>query len=253
MKIHPFSILLPLLAAAFFLTACEDDEPVVPDSNIEQASDPVADGPIYDKRYCEVLLASLEGTQVKLDAYNSVECNECPAEQWDTLDMMVLARENNALMAIPNGPRFFTMDSVSSSENAESCAFTFGDIDMTYVASIYLDGVSDITSGVQAYAPSSVARQNVWHFRAGREVFLLENDQNECFIMQSYNHMVDSTLRMSNLRTLGDKLVNLPAGWSYRTDTLEADLDLNAPNFVATIMNDELDNVYQMLHNGCLN
>jgi hypothetical protein len=64
------------------------------------------------------------------------------------------------------------------------------------------------------------------------------------YVMQAYAQILDPTLTIGKLRTLGRRL-DLPAGWRYRTRRLTHDLALGA-NGTATIVQDELQNTYQL-------
>jgi hypothetical protein len=68
------------------------------------------------------------------------------------------------------------------------------------------------------------------------------------YLMQAYSQIVDPTLTLGALRTLGSRL-KLPAGWSYRTRKLRHDRSLRTAGD-ATIVQDELMNTYQLERKG---
>ena len=61
--------------------------------------------------------------------------------------------------------------------------------------------------------------------------------------MQSYAQIIDKTLTYEQLPSLASKL-NLPAGWTYSTQTPEQDFELIATG-IAYVVNDDLANSYQ--------
>ena len=66
------------------------------------------------------------------------------------------------------------------------------------------------------------------------------------YIMQAYSQIKDPNLQLTDLDGLGDRLA-LPKGWTYRTRTLDAPLDVVSQDGVATVIQDELQNTYQKL------
>jgi hypothetical protein len=70
-------------------------------------------------------------------------------------------------------------------------------------------------------------------------------------MMQAYSQIVNKQLQLEDLETLGTQLA-LPAGWSFETFVLESDFDLPSDNGIATVVQDELRNTYQLLHLGCI-
>ena len=65
---------------------------------------PVA-GPLFNRRYCEILLVSEAGEALEARVYNSLGLNNCPQAEWDALDLDTIAIEQEALLAARNGPR----------------------------------------------------------------------------------------------------------------------------------------------------
>ena len=208
------------------------------------------DGLYYHLRYCEVLMGSLSGSSVQADVYNTLFCNSCPQEAWDTIDYASIAAEYNVLMALENGPRYWVLDSIDGSQNpsGEHCGDTVGGLPMTLVASVTVDPGN---VGNPYYIPTTVARTTVYHFNKGREVYQLRSATDSCYIMQSYSLQNDSTLELSVLPGLSQRLT-LPVGWSFNTHILNSKFELSSENGEATIVSDDLRNTYQYLHTGCL-
>jgi len=63
--------------------------------------------------------------------------------------------------------------------------------------------------------------------------------------MQSYSQIVDPSLSLGQLKSLGGRLA-LPQGWEYRSRVLKEDLVLKAKG-TATIIQDDLTNTYQLV------
>lgn len=209
-----------------------------------------SDGSFYQLRYCEILIASANNGQIQADVYATLGCNMCPQEDWEALDFDSIAAEYNALMVIENGPRYWVLDSIDGSDNPVGtlCGTTFGNIDMTLVASVLVPGGG---GGNAAYTPTTVDRTTIYHYNAGREVYQLKSASDSCYIMQSYTSLVDSTLELSDLTELGQQL-SLPTDWTFTSHTLDSKLEVSTINGQATVVTDELRNTYQLLNNGCL-
>ncbi|MEL6972529.1 MAG: hypothetical protein AAFO02_20350, partial [Bacteroidota bacterium] len=88
-------------------------------------------------------------------------------------------------------------------------------------------------------------RTTTYTYSAGNEVYKLINPQGEEYIMQSYSRKIDQNQSMDDLATLGDRL-NLPTGWSFQTEVLQADF-LLVTEGLAFVITDDFDNAYQKI------
>ncbi|GIQ83959.1 hypothetical protein KIPB_005366, partial [Kipferlia bialata] len=124
----------------------------------------------------------------------------------------------------------------------------FGDLQMQYCADINLK-LWDMF-GDTYYTEKTVERDTEYMWYEGARVFELthtsEGAEPVVYRMQAYTQMVDADLTFDGLSTLGDKL-SLPVGWSYTTRILEKEEKLGSPGGRAIIVQDELQNTYQML------
>lgn len=191
-------------------------------------------------RYCEILAVLNEGG-FRADVYGTQGLNECPAEQWEALDPEALLQELSALAIVMNGPRHWLIDSVTAFSEIGETRF-FGELEMRKIASVELSP-SDLSQ--EPYVERSVARDTEFIFDAGSEVYELTAPSGEVYVMQSYALIVDSTLDESALPTLGERL-QLPEGWTYRTRIVETDYIVVDQNGIATVIQDELQNTYQL-------
>jgi len=207
-------------------------------------------GFLYNFRYCEVLLISLEGDQNRADVYNSGGLNDCPQEQWEELDALAIASAHGAATALLNGPRFFVLDwiinnGIAQDEDIEQPVETFGQIEMRLAASVLVPS-GNIGDGGAVYRVSNVSRNTVFQYVAGRRVYELQDLDGQRYMMQSFSRAVDEDLQLSELATLGDRL-ELPQRWSFRTHVLAALFDLPTVNDIADVVTDDLLNTYQRI------
>ena len=170
---------------------------------------------IRNRGYGEVLLA-FAGPPLRVEVDNSFLLNECPDQLWRALDATALARENEASVAILNGPRFWLMDGIAK-----------------------VDGTLDRV----AYTVRHAIRGAAWYFDAGSDVHELVTDRGEVFVVQAYCVGVDTTLTLESLRDL-DRRLELPDGWIYRTRSLSDELVIDTTVGVASVLPDELENTY---------
>jgi hypothetical protein len=188
-------------------------------------------------RYCEVVLARPGDGGIEAEVYNTLGLSECPEAAWQALDARALAAEAGALMAVLNGPRYWLLDGFTNSEVLDPAVRTFGCLPMRLGGRVVLAGPA------MPYAPLTVRRDTTFVFAAGRAVYELVDPEGGVWIMQSYSAQVVPQTE-AELATLGARLA-LPAGWSFRTRTLEAELLVTARGGLATVTQDELQNTYQ--------
>jgi hypothetical protein len=200
---------------------------------------------LFDSRYCEVLLADVEGDSAIVNVFNTVGLNECPSELWDALDTDEIAEEQDVFMAVLNGPRFWTVDGAAGGDAATGETEDFGGIEMQKVAEIQLPLAIalELLDRADPYVEFVVDRDNAWIFNAGREVYELINPDGEAYVMQTYSHQVDDTLASADLPSLGERL-QLPAGWTFRARVVPSELVVQATG-QAIVTQDELRNTYQ--------
>ena len=191
-------------------------------------------------RYCEVLAVVNDGG-FRADVYGTQGLNECPPSQWEALDPEEIREDLDALSVLMNGLRFWLIDSVTSFSEPGEIQF-FGELEMRLLASVALS-TGDLTQG--AYQERSVSRDTEFVFVAGSEVYELIAPDGKVYVMQSYAQIVEDTLDEAALPSLGEELA-LPDGWIYRTRILDEDYVVVDQDGIATVVQDELQNTYQL-------
>ncbi len=106
--------------------------------------------------------------------------------------------------------------------------------------------------GSSAYKPTTVARKSQMGFVKGKPVFILDDPEGNPWVMQAYSLIVDPNLTYDALASLGSKL-KLPPGWKFRVKVLDEDLTIRAVNGIAHIMQDDLENIYDLCGGGSSN
>ena len=195
---------------------------------------------LHDARYCEII--ELEGAPPTATAtvWNTIGLNRCPAVWWDAFDAPSLATEMGATAVVLNGPRRFLMDSVTAGAGRVR---SFHGQRLRKVATIPIRTAAELQQ--TPYADRTVVRDNVWRWRGGRVVHELVAPGGDVYVMQSYSQIRDPNLGIGQLRHLGRRL-EPPPGWRYRVRRLKRDLAVGVKGGKATIVQDELQNTYQL-------
>jgi pimeloyl-ACP methyl ester carboxylesterase len=209
-------------------------------------------GPLFNFRYCEILLVYPEDGALEAEVWGTQGVNDCPQALWDGIDFVDIAAEYDALLAINNGPRYFVVDlSLGGSlgtPDGEPQRRDYGGLTMQLLAASVTIGTppAGAGSGANRYAPASVARSNTWVLNPGRRIYELMDVSGQRWVMQSFSQAVDPEQSLDDLLTLGDRL-DLPSGWTWATRVLSSPLEVRTVDGVAQVLQDELANTYQLL------
>ena len=228
------------LSALLFMLHCSACGGAESADAAEGAVDPAGQD-VRGARYCEVLLAYQEGTDLRIDVYNTFGLNDCPAEAWDSLDPAQIQEEHEASRVILNGPRRWIIDGFVNSELLDPTPVSFGGIEMRKAGELSLP-LSEASS--MPYVTRSITRNTTYVFDAGKSVYELMDPADQTFVMQSFS-LEQADLSEGDLAGLGEQL-DLPAGWTFRARELSEEMRVTAVNGVATVVQDELENTYQL-------
>lgn len=261
------TLVLPLAVLAL-LAACSDDgsgssappattAPAAGDASAAATASPGGDptdggvrldvGDQLTERYCEVLTVTTTDDGVQAQVWGSQALNDCPQEGIDAIDPEAAAAQAGADLAIVNGPRFWTLDAIVANELAGSGEVqTFGGVEMRSIAIVELNPEA---SARTPYTETSVVRDTEFVFDPGTEVYELTGPDGSTYVMQSYTVEVDPALTAADLPGLGDRL-QLPEGWAFSTRVLVEELAVEDLDGIATVIQDELHNTYQLRQRG---
>jgi len=198
---------------------------------------------VRGRRYCEVLAGGRVMLHAHLDVYNTIGLNDCPQELWAKLDRAQLKAELDVDRVFLNGPRYWLVDAFQGSNFLDPTPRTFGGIPMRKAGELDIP-LLEVASFSKLYTEHEVERDTTWVFSAGKAVYELVSPQKKVYDMQSYS-VQKAPLTEESLAGLGSRL-KLPEGWVFRSRVLTADLRVTAVEGVATILQDELGNTYQL-------
>lgn len=198
---------------------------------------------VRGQRYCEVLVGKLDGSVVHVEVYNTFLLNDCPEDAWKALDPAQIKADQGADAIVLNGPRYWLMDSFVNSKLIDTTPVTFGSLEMRLSGELDVP-LSEAMGGEKAYKTRTVARATTFVYDAGKPVYELVDPQGQIYDMQSYSvqHVMQTE---ASLEDLGATLT-LPSGWQLRSRTLDAPLSVTAVNGMATIVQDDVANTYQL-------
>lgn len=207
----------------------------------EAAKKPLSLKNMFDSRYCEIFgvnPAPAGGFSVKI--FNSVGLGKCPEAQWAALDFEAIAASEGWLIAAPNGPRHWLMDTIIGAKPTNPK--NFGGIKMRQVATL-----ESATLSPPPFTQFDIARKNTWVFKKGRTIYTLTDPFGNEFVMQAYTKTVDPSLNPKTLKNLASNpTAAIPAGWTFKATKLKRPLSLKASGS-ATIIRDGVRSVYQQV------
>jgi len=193
--------------------------------------------------YCEVLVVGTSGVTVAVDIYNTIGLGNCPLGEWGKLSSDALVREMGAQYVLLNGPRYWTVDGAEGAEPVEKNLRRFGEVSVRKAGHVELSIFSAISLN-NKYTARPLQRRAVWSYAAGRKVYELVEPSGRVWIMLA--HTKDAGTSEGALETLGSRL-RMPGGWSYRARVLDKELRVGSPDGSTEVVQDELENTYQLL------
>jgi len=198
---------------------------------------------LYNRRYCEIFVATRHLARVDARVYNTLGLNDCPAVLWSRIDAGALKAQLKAVYVYKNGPRYFLMDSSAYSVPGEPA--TFDGLAMRQVASIAVSPFALLgTPKRRPYSETTIKRTTRWIFNSGRRIYELVAPDGRRYVMQSYSQIVDPNLNLQKLAALAPRM-RLPAGWTYRSSILAKRLELATVNGEAHVIQDDFEDTYQ--------
>lgn len=197
------------------------------------------------KRYCEILLLQLVDGRLNADVWNTFGLNECPQAAWDGIDMAAVKTERGVLAALRNGPRYWLMDAIEKRPGGERQLTTFGTVEMFHAATVDLGAPPP---NLAPYTERRVARETVFEYAKGAEVYELVTLDGTVYVMQAWSQQANPNQTEASLKSLASTL-KPPDGWQYRVRTLDSVWRVTTPTGDAAVVQDEFMNTYQRIDN----
>jgi hypothetical protein len=231
-----------LASAIAFASAAGAEDAAAPVKGVEK--DGIVTVDTWNARYCEFLVIKGSVLKFEADVYNTLTLNTCPQSDLEAVDVDAVKAAFGARAVFKNGPRYWVVSALSSHATSHAAPVaTFGDLEARLV------GVVQLPFGMhrapEPYHDTTIKRDTRYGYPAGRPVFILDDPKGGAWVMQAYSQIVDPTLSLDDLAGLGARL-KLPAGWSFRTETLDHDLAVQPVDGIARIVQDDLENTYDL-------
>ncbi|MEO1171205.1 MAG: hypothetical protein AAFX94_04020, partial [Myxococcota bacterium] len=160
--------------------------------------------------------------------------------EWEALDFEAIQAEYEAFFINPNGPRAGITDFGGEFEGLADDVRVYGELEMQLVSTI--PAFDPSTGGGGGYTLSVIDQTSVKGYDAGSEVYELITDEGKLFTMVTVD--LNNVLDLSELPGVGERLDNLPEGWTWRTTVLDAERRIEVDGNLESIQ-DELGNTYQ--------
>jgi len=244
MKTRIFFSIISTFVLALFLAGCA----TLPKDDVQLTE--VKFDHLMGSRYTEILLVFGDAVTKDFTAgvYNTVGLNganpagggdSSPAVILDKIDMEKVKKDNDALKAIKNGARFWTVDHVGVKAGQER---DFQGLKARWV--MWFPIPAALVEGKEhPYSIMTAKRDTSMSIDKGSRVYILETAQGDTFVMKSASLIVDPKQKLEDLKDLGSRL-KLPAGWKFRTLILEQDLVFMTDNGKTNITQDDIGNTY---------
>lgn len=252
-----------VLGAAFFVAAAaliwqqasDDDRAAEPAPAADPAADEVAGSDaatdrvllegLRGERYCEILAVTSDDGSNIAEVWNTIELNDCPDAAWDAIDMGQVATDLGVDLAIRNGPRLWSIDSIEKvTDGEEAPVREFGGVEMRVVATV--DIGPSLAEAAARYEVREVDRRTVFTWDGDRPVGVLTDPEGTEFVLQAWSIQQADDLGEDALPTLADRLA-LPEGWSFAVRQLTEPLVVDTTDAPARVLQDDLGNAYTQL------
>jgi hypothetical protein len=172
-----------------------------------------------------------------------------PQNLVEGLDMDSLAKEYGVLSVFLNGPKLWMPDwvEVEVGEEIVSNGITLG-----WCAQLALPENGRVAE--TPYEPMKIARTSKWGWKKGQKTILLDDSEGNTWVLKGFQLGLKPVQSYDEFLVKGaDNFKNLPAGWKVRVTILPEDLIEIPATGVATIMTDEMQNVWDMCGPGMTN
>lgn len=221
-------------------------------TSTQSAAEAPPDGSnLHGVRYCEILTVTFapEGGATA-EVWNTMGLNDCPQVAWEAVDLDTVKTETGAPFAATNGPRYWVLDRIVPGKLATSLEVkSLSGLEMRSVAVVELPSITPSSVSNTPYTETSVRRDTVFTFAAGRRIYELTAPDGSIYVMQSYSQQLDADLAVADLADLRARL-DLPTGWSFQSRVLRTDLEVEDLDGIATVVQDDLRNTYQLRSRG---
>ncbi len=214
---------------------------------------------LHTLRYIEIFIVGGNGLtgNLKANVYNSstrtdYSGKDSAPQAWvESLNFEDIKNHYHALGASLNGPKLWMLDWVDIPLGSSQ---TFNGITIPWCAELSLTKEQAKEMGKLSYMTTTIARKSAFGYNKGTTVFLIDDTDGNTWIMKGFELGIKPTHTFEQFSAdPASYFKKLPPGWKFRTKVLDQDLKLVPETGVATIMPDEMFNVYDKTGPGYSN
>ena len=192
---------------------------------------------VYGHRYCEIV-ASQDYREFKI-----FHKENCPLSWWQHLSEKRLETENHLSFIHLNGPRIWLADEIKSSHFLGHEAHQFSGMNLNLVAK-FKPELNMLLQKHGPYTDYHIHRDQTYAFHKGRDIVELISPQGKIYILHSLSlkHQAQSPQHI-------DIIINRihpPRGWYLKHGILSIQHQLQAQEHKVHVIQDELENTYQL-------
>lgn len=208
-------------------------------------------------RFCEFFFIKAKGDKVEVHIYNPTGLNEAPTTRDSCPDSLVNKFDLEAVKTkykldtlYFNKPRFWMFDELKMTVGAVR---NIDGMDFYWMVGQAMPKDMKLEPGFLTWKPTPVPKASEITYRKGKPVFLLDDPEGKPWIMKAFRDSYGQTY--DNLKDLGSRYKQIPAGWKFRVAVLERDLVISplGKGIISRVLQDEFENTFDYLGDGSSN
>jgi hypothetical protein len=194
---------------------------------------------LHGRTVCELDVVHRVDGAVVADIYTTATVADCDQAAFAAVDTKAVEQQLGASLVLRNGPRVWVLDELTTSVASDGASIQPGGVTLEKSATVEFGAVD----APKPYRGSTLRREAVVVFDAGRRVYDLHDPDGNTWVMQNFSTRIDPSLRIENLDKLGSRL-NLPKGWTFSSRVLDEQLRIEAPTRRMHVLQDDFSNSY---------
>ena len=192
---------------------------------------------VFGQRYCEIVESQ------NYREFKVFHKENCPLNWWQQLSAKQLQAEHHVSFIHLNGPRIWLTDEIKTSAGLGAEAHQFSGMNLNLVAT-FRPGLNMLLQKHGPYTDYHIHREQTYAFHKGRDIVELISPKGKVYVLQS----LSLKLQRQSPQQL-DALIHRihpPSGWYLKYGVLSSAQLLQAEQHKVHVIQDELENTYQL-------
>jgi hypothetical protein len=174
-----------------------------------------------------------------------------PQTYVESIDKDAIKKQFGAYTVAINGPKLWMLDWVDIPLGTSR---DLNGKNIPWCATLHLTLKELLTMGKEGYKPTTIERKSKFGYDKGTQVFLIDDTEGTTWVMKGFELGMKPQYTFEQFAAdPASYFKKLPQGWKVRTKVLDQDLIMVPETGIATIMPDELFNVYDKTGPGYSN